>query len=209
MSTRPEPDLRCYHHPEREATSQCDRCGDYLCGECVNEHDELYVCDRCLKDIRPRIRPVEKIGIIARFACVVTALACGYWMVVSIQASSRGFIARAGTTASTRSERVFTSSAVLLVAFLLSFIGMPKKVNGERLLRWSLMLSAVGYELDVMSILAPNGFSRIDAALMARATLMVFLTSFVLLGASAWKGVKPTWAVLIALCPLLFFVLGH
>ncbi len=30
-----EPDLRCYHHPEREAASQCDHCGDYLCAECV------------------------------------------------------------------------------------------------------------------------------------------------------------------------------
>ncbi len=49
-----EVELRCYHHPEREATSQCDRCGDYLCSECVRQHDELRVCAKCRKDIIKR-----------------------------------------------------------------------------------------------------------------------------------------------------------
>ena len=44
-----KPDLRCYHHPEREAVNQCDRCGDYLCAWCVKEFREEHVCDTCLK----------------------------------------------------------------------------------------------------------------------------------------------------------------
>ena len=46
-----QPDLRCYHHPEREATGQCDRCGDYLCGECIGEADGCVVCPGCLRDL--------------------------------------------------------------------------------------------------------------------------------------------------------------
>ena len=52
------PDLRCYHHPEREATSQCDRCGDYLCGQCAGEHDEEYLCPRCLRHFKRAQLPV-------------------------------------------------------------------------------------------------------------------------------------------------------
>ena len=48
-----QPDLRCYYHPDREATSQCDRCGDYLCGECVLEWKEQMLCDTCYRELRP------------------------------------------------------------------------------------------------------------------------------------------------------------
>ena len=56
-----ESELRCYHHPDREATSQCDRCGDYLCGECMKEHRKQYLCDRCLRDVtRPQVPTIGK-----------------------------------------------------------------------------------------------------------------------------------------------------
>ena len=42
-----KPDLRCYYHPDREATSQCDRCGDYLCAECMQELEAEYLCRTC------------------------------------------------------------------------------------------------------------------------------------------------------------------
>ena len=41
------PDLRCYYHPEREATNQCDRCGDYLCDDCVRILIREHVCTTC------------------------------------------------------------------------------------------------------------------------------------------------------------------
>ena len=46
-SRQTEPDLRCYYHPEREATNQCDRCGDYLCGECVQSLRREQLCPTC------------------------------------------------------------------------------------------------------------------------------------------------------------------
>ena len=49
-----EPDLRCYHHPEREATGQCDRCGDYLCPECVWAFGEQHVCGACFNWVHPK-----------------------------------------------------------------------------------------------------------------------------------------------------------
>ena len=39
--------LRCYYHPDREATGQCDRCGDYLCSECARCHEGMQVCGPC------------------------------------------------------------------------------------------------------------------------------------------------------------------
>ena len=47
-----QPDLRCYHHPDREATGQCDRCGDYLCEECLKEYMHTPLCQTCLTSIR-------------------------------------------------------------------------------------------------------------------------------------------------------------
>jgi len=46
-----QPDLRCYYHPDAEATSQCDRCGDYLCARCTQERQELNLCGRCFEEL--------------------------------------------------------------------------------------------------------------------------------------------------------------
>ena len=48
-----KPDLRCYYHPDRTATSQCDRCGDYLCAECVKKLDGQFLCVICKKQLTP------------------------------------------------------------------------------------------------------------------------------------------------------------
>ncbi len=45
------PDLRCYYHPNREATSQCDLCDDMLCRLCVREHEGQHICKTCKKRI--------------------------------------------------------------------------------------------------------------------------------------------------------------
>ena len=45
------PDLRCYYHPRREATSQCDLCDDMLCRLCVREHEGQHICKTCKKRI--------------------------------------------------------------------------------------------------------------------------------------------------------------
>ena len=50
-----KPELFCYYHPECEASGQCDRCGDYLCSECIRDTAEMQLCSRCLQDMRPRV----------------------------------------------------------------------------------------------------------------------------------------------------------
>ena len=49
------PDLRCYYHPEREATSQCDSCGDYLCEECTSHWGRKFLCPACHRKARPKL----------------------------------------------------------------------------------------------------------------------------------------------------------
>jgi len=40
-------DLRCHHHPDRDPTGRCDRCGNYLCEQCLEEVDGLLLCKAC------------------------------------------------------------------------------------------------------------------------------------------------------------------
>lgn len=39
---------RCFHHPGREAVSQCRRCARFYCRECVTEHDGRLMCAACI-----------------------------------------------------------------------------------------------------------------------------------------------------------------
>ena len=41
-------DQRCYHHIQREAVVRCPDCGYYFCRECVTEHEDRMLCNRCL-----------------------------------------------------------------------------------------------------------------------------------------------------------------
>ncbi len=70
VAVRMQPDLRCYYHPELEATSQCDRCGDYLCTECVVSHKKMLLCERCVKDV---VKPARGTFWKRQFAGEVTA----------------------------------------------------------------------------------------------------------------------------------------
>ena len=60
-----EPDLRCYHHPEREATNQCDRCGDYLCEVCVSIHDDRHLCRTCWAEVAPSKRDARHLRLLS------------------------------------------------------------------------------------------------------------------------------------------------
>jgi len=79
-----EPDLRCYHHPEREATSQCDRCGDYLCAECVSEYRDQYLCKSCLTELEPRMRKSSRNALAIMIGSAVLGFILGaawwYWI---------------------------------------------------------------------------------------------------------------------------------
>jgi len=194
------PDLRCYHHPERQATSQCDRCGDYLCPECVHEHDELHVCARCFEDIRPR----KEIGTSGKIACVMNALACFYWMLcVHVPHLSEGHLPN-------------IPMIVSVVAVLLAVSNIRGRASGERLFRWSVMISAGGCALFIAEdsythclmpwIPTAKMYFMIPDVTHAICRYLV-MASIVLLGAAAWKRAKPVWALVVALlAPLMFGV---
>ena len=69
-----EPELNCYYHPTTLATSQCDRCGDYLCGYCVQVFNEEHLCDRCFADKCEEIDnpPVSKLGSLLVLLAILT-----------------------------------------------------------------------------------------------------------------------------------------
>ena len=76
-----QPDLRCYYHPDREATSQCDRCGDYLCGECVKDLFGTPLCAKCLKHVRtPGLETMEE----AERGMKTFMLVCGVLLVLIV-----------------------------------------------------------------------------------------------------------------------------
>ena len=186
-----EPDLRCYHHPEREATSQCDRCGDYLCSWCVQEHDELHVCARCFEDIRPR----GEIGHTGTDACVINALTSSYWLVALLG----GLLPRPAI-----GILALVSVIMWLVAIFVALSDVRGRAHGELAFRWSVATSALGSVL-----LFPLAFlTRGDIRTAMHALLVILLlplTSVVLLGASALNRAKPTRALIVALlAPLMF-----
>jgi len=68
-----QPDLRCYYHPHRAAAGQCDRCGDYLCAECVKEFGGQFLCSTCKKQLTPRSEVLSDTDLKGQvvFLCVV------------------------------------------------------------------------------------------------------------------------------------------
>ncbi len=188
-----EPDLRCYYHSDREATSQCDRCGDYLCAECVNEHDELHVCAKCFEDIRPR----DEIGESARIACVLNALVCCFWLLIRIKPP---------LPPSPLDTLAAISMTVSWLAVLLSLSDMRGRASEEQLFRWSIVTSASGSALVIaVVLLSRDATSNTGWMLMASSSLVLQVASVVLLGASAGKRAKPVWALIVALlAPVMF-----
>jgi len=194
-----KPDLRCYYHPGREATSQCDRCGDYLCEDCVHEHDELHVCARCLEDVTPR----EEIGKSAKIACVINALACSFWLVVLLE----NVLRRLGLPPSVMDTLAAISMTISALAVLLAVSDMRGRAGGELFFRWSVVISAGGSALLIAVVLALRPFFGFSVGILTfiGGCLVLQMASIVLLAASAFKGAKPAWAVAVALlAPLMF-----
>lgn len=82
-----QPDLRCYHHPDREATAQCDRCGDYLCDECEREWNDERLCRECLQDRIPaKVGSDGEVACILNFVSMFLACFCAAGLVLNIVA---------------------------------------------------------------------------------------------------------------------------
>ncbi len=192
-----KPDLRCYYHSWRTAINQCDRCGDYLCWECVHEHDELHVCARCLEDVTPR----EEIGKSGKIACVMNAVACSFWLWLLIN----NMLRRLGLPSSVIDQLAAISMVISVLAVVPASIGIRGRASGELLFRWSVLISAGGSALLIAKVLLARGDISDGMWLTFSGSLVVQVASLVLLGASVWKKARPVWALVVALlAPLMF-----
>jgi len=190
-----EVDLRCYYHPDREATSQCDRCGDYLCSECVRKFHELYLCARCLKDVRPR----GNLGNSARIACVICLVACSLWMVALLLRDILPF------SESSLIAPAAISMGVSVLAVLLAFSHMRGRDGKEQLFRWSVVASAGDNAIfSALGLMESDAFWGGFGLACIDIGLMLLVASVVLSGASVWKRTEATWALTVALlAPLM------
>ena len=68
------PDLRCHRHPRAPAAGQCDRCGDYVCWDCLNKLQGVPLCRRCLVEVIRRSLP-SKLRLTSIPMLIVAALA--------------------------------------------------------------------------------------------------------------------------------------
>ena len=206
----PQPDLRCYHHPEREATSQCDRCGDYLCDRCVTYFREQYLCATCIKDLTRAI-----LGRTGRIACVIVFAS----FVV-------GWVApMAFATLLTPAQRSWTaliyclfaiSILSSLAALILSLMGRKAEQEAARKLRAAVAVySAVGVGgVDkysaLMTLVRISGLniptSMVVEVITSCLLLVVSVFACVLLLQAFRRGIKPLWPVILFAVPVLLAV---
>ena len=159
----------------------------------MHEHDELHVCARCLEDVTPR----EEIGRSAKIACVINALACFVCML-----KIDGGLCIPFSVMETLAD---FSKIILLEAVVLALSGMRGCANGEWLFRLSVMISAGGLALLIAVRIGGTGMSWRTIMRYIAIAPLIPLASVAALGAAAWKRVKPGWALLVALFPMLMF----
>ena len=187
-------DLRCYYHPDREATGQCDRCGDYLCDECKREWTDRTLCVVCIENLNQ----VEPEGVVLVVLNLVGALS--FWPLCSRQ----------------------IAMVCGLVVFLAALIGFwwwrPSGVLGLSAPRRSVGALSVFGVLCVVFRMVHTGIAAWCAALdlgswvivmMARGGLLIAPLAFsvVCWSEAAGQGVRPHWALGMA-HPLVVLFLG-
>jgi len=205
MHTEPDdgarPDLRCYHHPEREATSQCDRCGDYLCAHCLQEYEGLHVCERC----RTELMPNNTLSRVGRVACVLGLLAGLVWMVMlCLPEYDKEW------------DSVLPYALVSLVSgwagLICAIAAFPKTGAPRRWLHRAVILwCACNAGFQTLAVMAIEfEFEQLDAirfALPMRiGCVCLMLASLACWGVAMKKKVRPTWAAVLLPIPVLVFI---
>ena len=130
-----KPDLRCYYHPEREATSQCDRCGDYLCDVCAYIHHDQHLCRTCWAEVAPSQRDAKHLKLLSLFLYIYDVLAAIWAIIQALKwvyqydlfDSSRGFSRMAFTV-------IFGSSLVSVLLYRL-FLVVGSIIAGRSIAR--------------------------------------------------------------------------
>ena len=204
-----EVDLRCYHHPEREAVNQCDRCGDYLCGECWLWFRGEHVCHTCHKDLSR-----ATLGKTGRIACVIVfasfAVSWATWRVIPLLTP----VQLSWPTPFYCLSAIYVLSAP--AALVLSLMGRNAEQYAARKLRAAIALySALGVAQQVvpcvhMAVIRMFGSGIPNLMLSTLITSCLFLAgstlATVLLSQALRCGIKPLWSVILLAVPVLFTV---
>ena len=186
-----EPDLRCYHHPERPATDQCDRYGDYLCTDCASEHDGQHVCRRCHRDLQHHILPVW-----ACVLCIAAFLAGFAWLPLLSEWWARGPYP---------DLRWYVTAASSVVA-ICAAVGVCFESSTCKLALYAIILSAIGaaqlwiFECSVVMLSGirlqiecrfyADGWKSSVAVL----AVIALAVSLVLWEVVLYRGIRPLWA---------------
>ncbi len=187
-----QPDLRCYYHPDREAGGQCDRCGDYLCVQCVREHEELQGCPTCLSYLtRPELPKL------IRYACLLNLVA----IVVVIPWLMMGMFGRMMLDMLVALEVPIVFSSIVL-----AMAGWSEKRDAAGKLQVSVLLLSCLPPIFFFGCLLDGTWGPPDGEISVLAWLAagaLFLVSFIFWLWAVIEGVKPLWAVIVSLATML------
>lgn len=203
------PDLRCYYHPDVEATSQCDRCGDYLCGQCSAGHEGLELCLACVRDLT-----ASDLGPEGLWACVLCLAGSGvvfsgfFFGVVAV------FFARWFTPVRVAlwplCMAVLSGAALLFVSsFILSLRGQDADKPRAGGLRRAVQLFSLGATVALGPIIAlacsrqPLSGPMLSEQLGGATALAFAAIATVMWARSFRQRAKPRWALAGMFIPLL------
>ena len=185
-----QPDLRCYHHPERAATGQCDRCGDYLCTNCVCTWAEQQLCPSCLQQLdRPEL------GERGRKACIANLIGAAF-LLFGLFPSYPSTLAIID---------VVVRVGICAIALFQAHKARSFADNGARKLLKSIKVTALAGIVAAASALCDMLFFSFTMPVfaLAAAPLCLILSIIAL---TKWNqarraGVDPTWALIASLIP--------
>ncbi|MGE0787422.1 MAG: hypothetical protein AB7S26_17245 [Sandaracinaceae bacterium] len=78
---------KCGHHPERDADGgTCERCGTFICAECVVEGSEPRICATCLKrlDAAPHLTHARVLGLVMMAHGALLAAMSAYYLIFGV-----------------------------------------------------------------------------------------------------------------------------
>ena len=185
MSDRMQPDLRCYYHPDVEATGQCDRCGDYLCAECQVSFEGQYLCRQCCRHAasiaRCKLFPrwlmwLQLLALILFIVSMFLPMSVergewiGYWVPRGYQ-----FCGMVGIVSIIAALGILNSPSMLLVSIYLLFMSISPLLVIASVPFWRSMKRKIVFALCCCLTLsmAAHVFCLLDALTMSEDTTVV------------------------------------
>lgn len=79
-------EMKCYHHPDRDAVASCSECGKGLCRECSDRWDPP-LCDQCaggrIQDQRDQVQKLTRLSVILFFVWAILGSILGIGTCIS------------------------------------------------------------------------------------------------------------------------------